>query len=139
MWGEEAGSEFSLPSSAVPGSIRAAAEPSKGPAASLALPPPGQRTAGGKGREGKARRELAGIPAPAVPVFLLHLLFSLSGPWWGTGSQGWAEPHRCQERGFLVPVSLQRHRDERCSVTAVALVMVDGLWLCCRVDGPALT
>lgn len=106
----------------------------------LALPPPGQHTAGGKGRQGKARRGLAGIPAPAVPVFLLHLLFSLSGPWWGTGSQGWAEPHRCQERGGLVPVSLQRHRDKRCSVTAVALVMVDGLWLCCRVGpGTALT
>lgn len=34
VWGEKTGSEFSLPSSALPGSTRAAAEPSKGPAAS---------------------------------------------------------------------------------------------------------
>lgn len=107
MWGEETGSEFSLPSSALPGSTRAAAEPGKGPAAS------GQRRAGGKGRRG-----LTGIPAPAVPVFLLHLLFSLSGPWWGTGSQGWAEPHRCQEGGSLAPAAFQRHRDKGCTVIA---------------------
>lgn len=107
VWGcvcRGAGSEFSLPPSALPASTGTLAEPGKGPATfgfASAWAMQG-------GCEGEAGAQLAS-PHPAAPVFLLHLLFSLSGPWWGTGSQGWAEPHSSQEKGVLTPASSQGH------------------------------
>ena len=110
--GGKKGSEFSLPSSAWPASTGAPAEPGKGPAAF------GFTSAWAmQGRcEGEVGARLAS-PHPAAPFFLLYFLFSLCGPWWGMGSQGWAEPHSSQERGFLAPASLQGHGDtgKRCS------------------------
>lgn len=67
---------MSLPSSTLPVSTGAPAEPGKGPAAFAFASAWATRD----GCRGEAGARLASLHL-AAPVFLLHLLFSLSDPW----------------------------------------------------------
>lgn len=138
VWGEKTGSEFSLPSSALPGSTRAAAEPSKGPAAS-GFASAWATQGGGRGGGGSL-----------ASLHLLCRFFSSTSCSLSVGRGGERAPRAEQsctdvkKEVFWLPL-LSRGTGTgtgAASVTAAALGMVDGLRLCCRVGhgtGPALT
>lgn len=136
VWGEKTGSEFSLPSSALPGSTRAAAEPSKGPAAS-GFASAWATQGGGRGGGGSL----------ASPHLLCRFFSSTScslsvgrgGEWAPRAEQSCTD---VKKEVFWLPLLSRGTGTSAASVTAAALGMVDGLRLCCRVDhgtGPALT
>lgn len=127
MWGEKTGSEFSLPSSALPGSTRAAAEPSKGPAAS-GFASAWATQGGGRGGGGSL----------ASPHLLCRFFSSTScslsvgrgGEWAPRAEQSCTD---VKKEVFWLPLLSRGTGTSAASVTAAALGMVDGLRLCCRV------
>lgn len=129
---------FCLPSSSLPGSTRVVAEPGKGPAAS------GFASAWATHRVGR------GGGGSLASLHLLCRFFSSTSCSLSAGRGGERAPRAGQsctdvkKEVFWLPFLSGGTGTgmSAASVTAEALVMVDGHWLCCRVGrgtAPALT